>query len=79
MLARIAVYSRCFLRYEIERHGEYEVHWNREDGADSALHACIVVAPLFHLGFDFAVGPYREHLRVVHQLSSGLGTWSIRK
>jgi hypothetical protein len=32
----------------------------------------------FHLGFDFAVGPYAERLRVVHRLSSGLGTWSIR-
>ena len=32
----------------------------------------------FHLGFDFAVGPYAKHLRVVHRLSSGLGTWSIR-
>jgi len=30
------------------------------------------------LGFDFAVGPYAEHSRVVHRLSSGLGTWSIR-
>jgi hypothetical protein len=34
--------------------------------------------PRFHLGFDFAVGPYAERLRVVHRLSSGLGTWSIR-
>jgi len=32
----------------------------------------------FHLGFDFAVGPYAEHSRVVHRLSCGLGTWSIR-
>ncbi len=30
------------------------------------------------MGFDFAVGPYAEHSRVVHRLSSGLGTWSIR-
>jgi hypothetical protein len=28
----------------------------------------------FHLGFYFAVGPYAERLRVVHRLSSGLGT-----
>lgn len=26
----------------------------------------------FHLGFNFAVGPYAEHSRVVHRLSSGL-------
>ena len=30
------------------------------------------------MGFDLAVGPYAEHSRVVHRLSSGLGTWSIR-
>jgi hypothetical protein len=30
------------------------------------------------LGFDFAIGPYAQHSGVVHRLSSGLGTWSIR-